>query len=284
MRYDSNKMWQYPVLRPESDDYPTSELQVTVDVQRMKDSTALRTTVDFALGDGDLSKLIENHLAQYMVVVRCSKTYFRQMTPTFSERLVFDIPANQVFGEIEISPYIVAVDEILNFRAAGWHEDYNSISMSPLGPGAVLALDIPKRYHIDNAEELTVNSILEVQPGNPEKGQWDCDFDAERVKITMSNEDYQKFCFARQERIGRVEQAYVLNSIYFPAIYHILITADAEESTYMERRWYRALDKRLEEIEAGTLGETGRNRLQDAQRLLENPFSRLPFIALDAQR
>ena len=282
MRYDPNKMWQYPVLRPESDDYPTSEFQATITVERMKDSTALRIQADFALGDTDLRKLIEDRRAQYMVVTRCSKTYFRQMNSTFDEKLTFNIPSDRVFGEIELSSYIIAIEEISKFRASGWHSDYDSVPRVSLIPGSVVALDSPMRYHIDNAEELAVNSILEVRSGKPEYGQWDCDLDAERVQIVMSEEDHEKFCRARQETASKQEQAYILNSIYFPVVYHILTVADSEEGAYTERRWFRALDKRLEEVKAAPLGKNGGNRLQDAQRLLENPFSRLPFIASDA--
>ncbi len=207
MRYDPNKMWQYPVLRPESDDYPTSEFQATIDPQRMENSTALRVTVDFALGDANLSKLIEDRFAQYIILTRCSKTYFRQMNSTNSGRLIFDIAGDRIYGEIEISPYIMAVDEISEFRANSWHEDYDLLPTPHLEPGSVLALDTPRHYYIDNAEEQSVNSIIEVQPGNPENGRWDCDFEGERVKITMSNEDYEKFRRARQENLSEEEKA-----------------------------------------------------------------------------
>ena len=75
---------------------------------------------------------------------------------------------------------------------------------------------------------------------------------------------------------------YIMNAVYLPALVHVLQEADHDDDEdYSDCRWYRSLDTRLEDCERPQLGK-GQDRLDDAQRLLDQPFARLPLLAGDA--
>ena len=277
MKFHPGKMYPYPVLRPESDDYPRAEFQVEIEFTKIKKSVKSMLEVEFALSDPDLQKCITRKEAHYVVVVRCPRTHLRRSERTFDKQLTVEFAAGEIFGATVVSPFLVAARPIHGFRARGWHDDYAGMPPVDLETGTVLAVDTPKEYWVDNAQEARISSIFEAVSGGPVDGQWDCDLDRERIAITLSGDDHKRFDDARKQTRSEEEISYLMNGIYLPALYHVLVMADADADAYRERRWFRSLEARLEDVQAKLLGCNGGNRLRDAQNLLNSPFSRFPL-------
>ena len=277
MKFYPGKMYPYPVLRPESDDYPRAEFQVEIEFKKVEKSTESMIEVEFVLSDPDLQKCVARKDAHYVVVVRCPTTHLRYSKSTFDKQLIVEFASGKIFGYTEVSPFLVATRPIHRFRAQGWHEDYIGMPPVDLETGTVLAVDTPKEYWVDNAQEARISSIFDAVPGGQVDGQWDCGLDSERIAITLSDNDYKRFCDARKQTRSEEEISYVMNGIYLPALYHVLVMADADADAYRERRWFRSLEARLEDVQAKLLGCNGGNRLRDAQKLLNSPFSRFPL-------
>lgn len=280
MKFDAHKAYPHPVLRPENDDYLRSSFKTEIDFERMRNSTEAHVMATFTLRDDDLLHLIEQKTARYMLIARCIKTYFRLALDTFDTTLEHTFAAGQLSGPTEFSAFLICSNTVQAFRAGDWHKDYESFAPLTFDPGTVLAVSEPKEYWVDTAEETPIGSIFELQAMNLDDGQWDCDLDGERIKICMSINDYAQFHAAREcaASDSNTEQAYIMNSIYLLALHHVLVTADDEVQQYEERRWFRSLNHRLKEIQAKPLGVENQNRLKDAQRALDNPFAKLPFM------
>ena len=280
MKFDAYKAYPHPVLRPENDDYLRSSFKTEIDFERMRNSTEAHVKATFTLKDDDLLRLIEQKVARYMLIARCVKTYFRLALDTCDTTLEHTFAAGQLSGPTEFSAFLVCSDTIHAFQAKEWHEDYQSFAPSIFNPGTVLAVSEPKEYWVDTAEEAPIGSIFELQAMDLGDGQWDCDLDGERIKIYMSSNDYAQFHAARERAASdsSTEQAYIMNSVYLLALYHVLAMADDGAQQYEERRWFRSLNHRLKEIQAKPLGVENQNRLKDAQRVLDNPFAKLPFM------
>ena len=77
MKWEETKSWPYPVLRPNSEDYEKAAFEVTVELARLPETTAVEVDAEFALGDTDLLGLVERGAAEYLLLVRCSTTHFR---------------------------------------------------------------------------------------------------------------------------------------------------------------------------------------------------------------
>lgn len=279
MRYDPNKAYLYPVLRPYSTDYPQAEFQAELDVERIQHTTAARVSAEFDLSDPDLLQLIAEGAAQYVLLVRATATHHRSSHPSGEPKIEVKFESGQLAGRTEVRGLLVAVRDSKAFRAAGWHDDYAGMSFD-VSAGDVLAEDEPREYYIDTAEEAPVGSIFHLQRHSrlPD-GRWNCDLAGDRVELRMSESDYQRFMDARSRVNGTPDAMYVMNAVYLPALVYVLEEADRDDDgEYGDLRWYRSLDARLADCERPELGQ-GRDRLDDAQRLLEQPFAGLPLLA-----
>ena len=281
MRYDPNKAYLYPVLRPNSTDYPRAEFQAEPDPERIERTTAVRVSAEFNLSDPDLLRLIEGGAAQYVLLVRATATHHRSSNRSADPKIDLEFKSGELSGRTEVRGLVVAVRDLPGFRAEGWHDDYIGMTFD-LPAGAVLAEDEPREYFIDNAEEAPVGSIFQVRRAPLPDGRWNCDLTGDRVTLRMSEGDYRRFMDARS-RVNRSPEAmYIMNAVYLPALVHVLQEADHDDDEdYSDCRWYRSLDTRLEDCERPQLGK-GQDRLDDAQRLLDQPFARLPLLAGDA--
>ena len=272
--FDPQKSYLYPVLRPQSDDYPEAEFEVTVNVDRIEQTTALMVEADFMLSDPDLLKLVEQGSARYVLQVRSPKTYYRAAFSTNQNRIEEDFPHGLIAGRTEFSPFLVATDYLHAFRASGWHEDYGGMSFD-IATGSVLAVDSHVEYTIDTTEELRLGSIFELVKANKlSDGMWRIDHANDRVRIELSSQDHARFTAAR-ENVNNAD--YIMNSVYLPALIWLLQEGDEGSDELSDRRWFRAVNARLEEINSPLLGSES-NRVIDAQHLLDCPFMKLPFL------
>ena len=275
--FDPQKSYPYPVLRPQSDDYPKAEFEVTLNVERIQDTTAFTVEADFMLSDPDLLKLVEQGSARYVLQVRSPKTYYRAAFSASQNRIKEDFEHGLVEGRTEFSPFLVATDDIHAFRASGWHEDYDGMRFD-IATGSVLAVDQHVEYTIDTTEELRLGSIFElVETNKLSDGMWRIDHANDRVRIELSPPDYARFTAARENVNNQPESAYIMNSVYLPALIYLLQDSDKDGDELSDRRWFRAVNARLEEKKLPLLGNES-NRVIDAQHLLDYPFTKLPLL------
>ena len=280
MKCDPGKAFPHPVLRPQSTDYPDAEFQVEIDLTRIEGSTALRVTAEFDLSDSDLIALIEAKRAKYVLMVKCSATHQRRAYQTTEMGIEQDIQAGVLSGRVELTPFVIAVQDVPAFQADGWHSDWKQAGPISLHPGTVLALDWPKEYYVDNAEEADIGSFLVVQPSDEvADGAWRCLLNDKLVQILMSAEDYRRFCELRANPPSSAATASLWNGVYLPALLQAINVADADKGALDEYGWYRSLDHQLKLKGLDALTDPKDDRLSDAQALLKNPFARIAGLA-----
>ena len=278
MTFDPQKLYPYPVLRPQSEDYPRAEFQVNVEVWRVEQTTALTVEAEFMLSDPDLLSLVEKDRACYVLQIRAPQTYFRSALYDTDNQITKNFPHGLIAGRTEFSPYLVATDHIRDFRASEWHSDYDGMSFD-IAPGMVLAVDRHEERTIDTVEEAPLGSIFQLfEESRLSGGLWTIDHGNDRVTIKMSSQDYARFTAARESVNNRPDSAYIMNSVYLPALIWVLQEGDNDSEYFGDKRWFRALNARLESKNLPKLGEKS-NRLVDAQTLLEYPFANLPLLA-----
>ena len=280
MRFDPGKAWPHPVLRPPSygDDYPRAEFEVEIDVQRAEGSTSIEITAEFELSDPDLLRLVEEGVAQYVLLIRASKTHFREMISSGVQHMEARFSGGELSGRVEFVPFLISTGQLQGFRAEGWHPDFSGRTFD-ISPGSVLAEDVPKDYWVDTADEAPLGSIFEHRLDSTlPDGRWELDLAGDRVGIVMSKSDAQKYTDARKQVNNRPESQYLMNGLYLPALIAVLNEADGNADDYSDYRWFASLDHRLATVECKRLGDTNTSRWADAQKILEMPFTKMPLI------
>ena len=281
MRFDRGKAWPHPVLRPPSygDDYPLAEFEVEIEVKRVKGSTAVEVDAVFELSDPDLLQLVTDGAAHYVLLIKASKTHFRELIESSGTRISKQFSAGSLSGRAEFAPFLVCTRDLLAFQASGWHSDFAGRTFD-IAAGTVLAEDVPKDYWIDTADETPLGSIFghKPRPDVPD-GRWDYELAEDRIWIVMSNADAIRYKEAREHANNQPEGQYFMNGLYLPALIAALNEIDRNADDHRDSRWFASLDQRLEAVKCQPLGSNHSNRLIDAQQVLEFPFLKMPIFS-----
>ena len=80
MKFDRNKTFPYPVLRPFSDDYIDGEFQTSVEFLSNEGEVIL--AISFRISSNELVEQIKLGKAKFIALVSCRETYFRKVIPT----------------------------------------------------------------------------------------------------------------------------------------------------------------------------------------------------------
>lgn len=77
MRFDTQKSFPYPVLRPDIDDYQSGEFQTTVDITRSPNDKRIKIKMHVALSIEEIKEEIKRGNAAISIIIACRETYFR---------------------------------------------------------------------------------------------------------------------------------------------------------------------------------------------------------------
>lgn len=281
MKFDSGKVWPHPVLRPPScgDDYPRSAFEVEIEVDRVEGGLAITVQAEFILSDEYLSTLVEDCSASYVLLIRSSKTHYREIIKSSEPKIRKNYSAGALSGKVELLAFLIASHDIPKFQSESWHKDFDGLSFD-IRAGSVLAEDFPKEYWIDTVEESPFGSIFEHRRReNYPDGTWELELESDRVGIVMSIKDSELYEMAREIANNQAQSQYLLNGLYLPALLSVLLEADRNAEIYQEYRWFASLNDRLEKVECKHLASSNIDRLVDAQKILNNPFTKMPLIA-----
>ena len=280
MRFDAGKAWPHPVLRPPSygDDYPRAEFEVEIIVERVRGSTAVEVNAVFELSDPGLLQLVADQAARYALLIKASRTHFRDLMHSDGKHINKVFPGGALSGRTEFIPFLVCTRDLAAFRADGWHPDFSG-RFFDIAAGSVLAEDIPKDYWIDTADEAPFGSIFGHKPREDlANGRWEYEIEEDRIWIVMSNSDTERYRAARSRVNNEPEAQYLMNGLYLPALIAVLNEVDQNADDYRDSRWFSQLDQRLEDEGCQPLGSESANRLVDAQKVLDQPFLKMPLI------
>lgn len=279
MRYDMAKSWPHPVLRPSASndgDYTDVEFQVEATLDRVEDATNVRLHAQFELTADNLQQAIADGNAANVLLIRCAEAFFRTSIETRESEVERFFDQGLLSGPVELLGFVIATRKFSLRNSGQWHADYSADAFD-IEPGYVLAQDNPLRAVVDTAENQAIGSIFEhIAVAGMKPNTWRCDLDGERVRLQLSADD-ERSLLAIREGINAPAGTYatVVNGVYLPALIYVLISADQDGDAYELRRWYRALDARLDDHKLPKLGTEGADRAKDAQILLKEPFGKL---------
>ena len=266
MRFDTQKGFPYPVLRPDIDDYENGAFQTTVDIVRSESDKKIKVSVHVALSIDEIKEEVARGRAAVSIIIACRETYFRDAIVTTKFDIEKSFDSGLFRGEVEISPFIVAVKPISKFRCRDINSEFKSKEFS-FEIGQVLAADEPKIVYIDRELFKPISSILQLVKQDTLVGyDWRLRFDEPKIQVLLSSEAKQVVDQARNSRGNR---AVLINSIYFAALIEAVHKLRDEPDNFGNLRWAKILTQQCHN--AGIELET-REPCEIVQRLLKSPL------------
>ncbi len=240
MKFDRNKTFPYPVLRPYSDDYIDVEFDANVDFTS-KDGV-VTADISYRVSSSELVEQIKIGNAKFVSIVSCRETYFRDVLTSDTKQIVKNFDVGNLRGEVKVDSYIIAVKKIPSFSSPDINPVYGRDSFA-FTPGDVLAQDETAVFYIDRDLFKPVTSVFDLVK-NPEysEGEWRISLDDDHIQIVVSTAMKESIDNARNNTNMKV---ILLNSIYFTAAVHAIQRLKEFGTDYEEKKWGRVFYRQI---------------------------------------
>jgi hypothetical protein len=240
MKFDRNKTFPYPVLRPYSDDYVDVEFQTNVDFSS-KDGL-VTAEISYRVSSEELLEQISIGNAKFVSIVSCRETYFRDVLTTDGKQVVKNFDVGNLRGEVKVDSYIIAVKKIPSFSSPDINPEFGRNSFA-FTPGDVLAQEETAVFYIDRDLFKPVTSVFDLVK-NPEfsDGEWRINLDEDHIQIVISTTMKESIDNARNNTSLKVV---LLNSIYFSAAVHAIQRLKEFGGDYEEKKWGRVIFRQI---------------------------------------
>ena len=242
MKFDAQKTFPYPVLRPFSDDYQESDFQFTADFNI--DTDEIRLDCSFITSCQEIASLVREGKAEYVALVTCRSTYYRDLVRTRDLTVSARYDSNNLKGEVQVYPFIVATQEIKNFTCSDINSEFGANEFN-FRAGQPLALDQPCTAYIDRELFKPVTSVFEiVRSESVDDGEWILSFDEDKIQIALSPRTKEIIDEARNEPSNK---AILVNSIYFATTMEV-IQVLKETDVHHEKRWAKVFEQQFHNL------------------------------------
>ena len=156
-----NKLYPYPVLWENNDDYIKSSFDCDIDINKNFD--VITINAKFKLKNKQINKLIEDGKAEYVIHIESSSTLYREIKCSNQKEFSFDILSEHLWGAVSLSSFIVVKEKIIDYYNCDFNLDYEGTAFN-LDIGNILAIGPQYKFDVEkNAEELAnIPSIFTI--------------------------------------------------------------------------------------------------------------------------
>ena len=270
------RLYPYPVLWDKNDDYKKPS-KFLAEVEAKENFKNIKLKINFLLKDKEIENLIKENKAEYVVHIEATSTYFRELISTREAEINYDLKDNDILGRLQMSFFILAKEDILDYKNSNFNEDYSGESFN-LKKGNIIAIADSYRFDIekndDNLEK--VSSIFSIcQKETIEQTGMTVDMNNDKIRIALNKTDYINYHQLSQNS----NNINIINSIIiFPALIFIFeqLKKDFDENDFADYKWFRALRKIFEKNNQSLNKDLLENELSIdlAQKILNYPIER----------
>lgn len=273
----TNRLFTYPVLSEEKDDYKESIFNVDYE-QMMQGVNSLKLTFDIAMNCRELEQLIASGQADYVIHLECTTTAYREVLHSVSKHIEHVIPIGRINGSFDAVAFVILKKNITGFTSSDWVDDFSDTTFN-LFAGSILAyqnlpsLDITKDY-----EEFTnAGSIFSIYKRITDE---DCpaeiSLDSSKIRIGLGTKDYDVYAMysAKTELQSIFHSMLILPALVY--VFEELKQEDGEE-TYHNKEWFIVLEKAYLKRGIAFMEEvlnSEKTSYQLAQEAMELPLSK----------
>lgn len=285
MKYDTNRHYLYPVMRPHSDDYPKGDFSTLLDAQFS--SHDVEVSIEYTVNDDTINEHVSSSHARCVAMLYCRDTMYRQLVAkNIGEdkfRLLETIPMRLLQNQVEVHPIIVANTKIEDFSTSTAHEEYGDKQIR-IEKGQPLAVDDPWHFEV-NSQQLKVDSLFKLvadTQGELKNYEFDVIMDEkERYVDIKANEDtIESFRKLRKIKNATIPTIYLSSLVTILAYIQEIDAEDISSEDMPSVGWYKCIHKKLEdhnivldELDSGSKYSL----MRAAQQLLTSDSSLRPF-------
>ena len=271
MKYNPNTYAPYPILRPNTSDYPTGNF--TTEFNHEQQGESLRFDCVFVLKEEGILQLVEDGQAVCCVLVYCLSTLYTEVFKAAAGSLVVKekIPLSKLNGNVEIHPSVIsAADLTLPIDRA--HPEYGGTHMS-VAKYRQLASSMPWSFNVKPASAIeSVFRLDRLDQGTLDLVEGEFDFEAdplERHIIVRANaETFDSFLSIRSHSRDLTLATVYLNALTF-ALSELKDAASEDEPS---DGWAAVVRERMRPLGVISNGLA-------AQKMLGSPLARLNELA-----
>lgn len=246
MKFDTQKAFPYPVLRPHNDDYLDSDIQTTAEFIVDHDKKKVKFEASVAVSSEALLELIESEKAYYSINISCRSTFFRTSLKTIENFVESEFEYGDFRDEVEVTCFVIASKDIDEFLPEDLNQEFGDTPIK-LEKGDVLALDEPQISYFDRDSFKPLSSIFSlVMSNNRSDNEFRVDLEGDDISIVVSSSTKEMIDIARGIR---PHLAVLMNSIYFSALVEAITQLQHAEGDYSSKKWASVLQRKIHNTE-----------------------------------
>lgn len=269
-----NRLFPYPVLCDETDDYKEDGLNIIS--QTREGMNDINGMVRFELGNKAMLDLIRMGYAEYVVHLECSSTSYRRIIRSDVSEINYSIPKSRVNVEVTVLAMIVAKRKIENFVSEDLNEDYDGENIIFEKASILAYKNLPRIYIYKNYEELAGNeslfSIIKVGlPDDVEVKPITFDLTGDRIKIMVDPKTYEAYVHFQQK------SAIAMSMLVMPAVNYMIDELRESPESFSSRMWYMKMKQFYKAQGKDFIDDvihSDRNIVEIAQEMLKSPIGK----------
>ena len=269
------RSYPHPVLSYFSNDFSNGLFQTNIKPSVTK--TNYHFQILSKTSCAGLLALVEAGVAVHATHVECRATRYRKLFKSAKEVSEFDIAAQCLEGKVQLCNFIIADQNIPDYKLEEFHPDFEQFSFR-IRKGDVLAVDRDRSFLAEKDHDplqklpsiftITKNTDVSAPP-------MEVDMTGHKVVILLSEEVFGNY---KELSVDKAKVTTLSSLVVVPALVHLLDTVFLDAPLAQggnDRRWFTVLNRKLKElgydIAAGT--DFPDSSLVIAQRLLGLPLA-----------
>ena len=193
MKIERRRLFPYPVLAEERDDYKTCKFSAAV---KLSNDAAGNLVFDVNLSTdcAELNRLIAGGDAEFLFHVECPTTIYRKVFTHAVGDFVCKIPLTHVKEKLYLVAFIILRRSVKNFSCDDWNEDFDGLSFD-LQRGNILAYQNFEPLGLPEDPNLfkNVGSIFSVCKLLDDDKPFEFDLTTQKIRIYLNSKDYSLY-------------------------------------------------------------------------------------------
>jgi len=284
MKHNTQKSYQYPVLRSNSEDYINESFAAEINVEF--NAISVKISIKYSLTSEEIKREIFNRKALYVSVITCKDTFYSQSIKSNDKSDSIEINAGDIRGNVEIQSFVIAQNNVIiksqnlnddysTFQASDIEKSTNNFNQFSYTKGDMLALTDSYVFAIDREYFKPLQSCIDIVPDdNLKDGDWKIDTSEQHLKIIVSQKMHQLWSSLRQEEAGK---SALVNSLYFTAITYAISCLKEDPTLPDLHKWAEVVSAKIKNLGINIEEEDYRV----STKLLNEPLLSLENIAYE---